>query len=403
MVDFEKKIGAIPEHTGHAHLSPSSASRWIGCPGSAWINAETTDPPEISQAAIEGTNAHEWAEYYLLKLLKETEDLNCDPVEPSCEVDWELEGMAQGYASYVHDKIKELDKLGALPNKQLYTEQAVSLEPIVKGCYGRADAMYLIETERAVIISIFDFKTGRIPVEAKHNPQMKLYAAGIMNALDGFSGVEQKRIVINLHIYQPRYKASSWACTGDQLAYWIRSEVVPTAQSINENNARKHGGPWCKYCKGKNNCPYFYTYKLNSLVDQVEIAEDITVDQLGVLFEVLSEMKANITEALEASEKGLKEATAAGENTGYCLEEKRGARFIPSENQEMVIRNCQEAGIPTEEIVEPVKVKGIAKLEKVCRSHGVDFEDVVAGCIGRRKPTQKLKKIEEFREFDEFF
>lgn len=403
MVDFKAKIGAIPDHTGHAYLSPSSASRWIGCPGSVLINAEAKESLENNQAAIEGTNAHEWAEYYLLKLLKETEGLNCDPVKPSVEIDWELEGMAEGYASYVQDKIKELDKLQPLPNRQLYTEQAVSLEPIVKGCFGRADAVYLIETERAVIISIFDFKTGRLPVEAKHNPQMKLYAAGVMNALDGFSGVDQKKVVINLHIYQPRYKASSWACTGDQLACWIRSVVVPTAKAINENNARKHGGPWCKYCKGKNNCPFFYTYKLNTLVDQVETAEDITTDQLGALFEVLSEMKANINEVLEASEKGLKEATAAGMNTGYCLEEKRGARFIPAENQDAVLRNFQEAGIPTEEVVEPVKVKGIAKLEKACRSHGVEFEDVVAGCVCRRKPTQKLKKIEEFRDFDELF
>lgn len=41
----------------HAKLSPSSAHRWIACPGSVWLSEDA--PKTTSAYAEEGTKAHE--------------------------------------------------------------------------------------------------------------------------------------------------------------------------------------------------------------------------------------------------------------------------------------------------------------------------------------------------------
>ena len=51
---------------GHAVLSPSSAHRWIACPGSVALVATAGAPDTGSVSADEGTAAHEMAERILL-------------------------------------------------------------------------------------------------------------------------------------------------------------------------------------------------------------------------------------------------------------------------------------------------------------------------------------------------
>ena len=52
--------------SGHARLSPSSASRWVACPGSLRLIGERGIKDTSSRAAEEGTAAHELLEVCLL-------------------------------------------------------------------------------------------------------------------------------------------------------------------------------------------------------------------------------------------------------------------------------------------------------------------------------------------------
>ena len=45
----------------HALLSPSSASRWMACPGSAWLCSQIKGDSSSSDFASEGAYAHEVA------------------------------------------------------------------------------------------------------------------------------------------------------------------------------------------------------------------------------------------------------------------------------------------------------------------------------------------------------
>ena len=86
--------------TAHAMLSASSSYRWLHCPPSARLNVKVRD--EASPYALEGSAAHELAEYKLKAALGMKAD---DPTENLSYYSKEMDDAAAFYADHIIESL----------------------------------------------------------------------------------------------------------------------------------------------------------------------------------------------------------------------------------------------------------------------------------------------------------
>lgn len=159
----------MPE--AHAKLGPSSADRWMACPGSVVLSEGM--PSRTSDHAEEGTRAHDLAEAML-----EGKAFKADP------------DMILNVNVYV-EHVKEL---ASKPGAMLHVETQVK---ITEDVWGTLDAAVWSPEERTLYVR--DLKYGQgVPVEVSDNKQLKLYALGALLQW----GYKAK--VVNVGIVQPR-------------------------------------------------------------------------------------------------------------------------------------------------------------------------------------------------------
>ena len=229
----------MPDHKNRAHalLSASSAHRWLACPPSA-VAAELY-PAQDTEFTREGTLAHEVAEGVAKAALNgEARELFWD--DPDKGITHEMIEHAEGYADYIQEHTKSVRAITLL-------EQRVDFSPWVPDGFGTCDCIIIQDTTLTVI----DYKYGKgVAVEAKDNPQMKLYALGALNDYGFAYDIEQ----IEMHIYQPRINnISTDSLTADALMAWAE-EIKPVAAAAAQGGGEYEAGPQCRFCPHAGRC-----------------------------------------------------------------------------------------------------------------------------------------------------
>lgn len=228
----------------HSILGPSSAERWLNCPGSVLLPG----PSLQSEYAAEGTAAHTLSEW-----VRHGQPLASFRGKVLKVGDYEFKvgkNMSESVATFIEEVNKE--RQGSA-----LTEERIQYEELVPGGFGTLDHARL----RSGCAGVKDYKHGKgVVVGAKENPQLMLYALGVWFEYKWVYDIEK----FSLSICQPRVKHfDEWEISLGHLLQWGYDVVRPGAVRALTPGAEFKAGPHCKFCKAKETCPTRAAYKAN--------------------------------------------------------------------------------------------------------------------------------------------
>lgn len=389
----------------HALLSASGASRWLSCTASA--RYEENFPDHSSPYAEEGTIAHELGEIlvkqYLNQITNEEYDERMAEIEKSKYYSSEMFQYMLHYRDYIAERLEKT--LALDPSAFVEVEIRLDFSKWVPEGFGTGDCMIITSKT----IEIIDLKYGKgYKVEAENNPQMRLYALGVLNRYSMIYDFERVKTVI----YQPRL-ASEPSCeelSVVELLSWAENEVVPKAKEAFEGTGTFcPSKSSCKFCKAKQVCGGRAMMNQEILAKHYlpeQIAE-LTLDDVGFVLEQAADLKKWLSDLEALVVKALSSGTPVN---GWKLVEGRSNRTY--KNQTEVKTKLLESGIPQEDIWEE-KLFSITTLEKKLGKKEV--AELLQGLITKPKgkptlvPSSDRRKeivteteiIEMFDDFEE--
>ena len=331
----------------HARLSPSSAHRWMRCPGS--LALESTQPDKSSAFAEEGTRAHELAEKILNGRLQ----------------GFEHQG---GTDPEMHDYVlRYVDAVWTLAEgNELMVEQRVDFSHIVgvENSFGTADAVVIVGNE----LQIHDLKYGRgVQVDAEQNEQLQLYALGALeqfNLLYDFDSVR-------LFIHQPRLNhVSEWALSVEDLeAFGQRAQEAAANVIVMFNIAECEGvntlplenftpgEKQCRFCKASAICTAREQFHMQNVAgdfdDLTAPINDLVTSAIARVPMLTNEQLAEIygqADFLESWLKAIRDRVNSELNAGHPVP---GFKLVTGKQGNRAWRNEVEA----EELLKSFRLK----------------------------------------------
>lgn len=282
----------------HALLSPSSSKRWINCTPSAML--EDAEPDHTSDAAREGTTAHEVAELTVRAMLRQIDGSEwaeqLSRIRANANKNLFDEAMTE-HASNYWDEISirindflEVDDPESL--KTAKVEAKVYMEEVTgeAGQSGHVDFMAWHNTRLLTI----DYKYGQgVRVDAKGNPQLRIYALGMVLGNPG------KFTEVQTVIYQPRLgHLSIETISVKALLDWHKTVVKPAAKMALKGEGKQAAGPWCKFCKIEGKCSTLAGFSTKDAVREFNNIHELSLQHQKEVFEKWDIVKSFFT-ALE--------------------------------------------------------------------------------------------------------
>lgn len=242
----------------HSTWGASKFESIMLCPGKHVL--EAGKPNSVSKYAAEGTAAHQVLTWALQQSKPAAEFIGVD-IEADgfvFVVDEDMAKHVQVTIDYVQDLAGD-DGIVLVDQKVNYSSY---LDVPYDDAWGTLDVAVLRGDE----ITSLDLKYGMgVEVSAEKNPQVMLYALGILATVQGLMGDFTK---VRLAISQPRIKAapSEYDLSVEALEMWghntAKAAVVACLHAMtltehpqfNETFLRP-GEKQCKFCKAKATCP----------------------------------------------------------------------------------------------------------------------------------------------------
>lgn len=295
-----------PEPTGI--LRPSSAPRWVPCPGSHALEARYPDDEE-SPEAREGTAAHWWASERLAGRVYAVGAVapNGHPIDAE---------MVEAGQVYVDDVLAVL--AASSPQTQWFAEKRLTMHALIHPKNEGTTDCFLIDPVRRLIV-VWDFKYGMRFVEVYHHWQLVDYFAGICEGY-GFTPGDVADWRVEFRVAQPRIfhpagQIRSWVATGGEV-WGLFATLSAAAAEAKRPGAWVQTGAHCRDCNGRHAC--MALMKVAGLaVDMADqgVPVDLPPDALGREMKRLTLAKKR----LEARLEGLSEVALAAMRRGQSI------------------------------------------------------------------------------------
>ena len=260
----------------HALLGPSSAHRWMHCTPSAKL--ESTRPDTAGKDAEVGTLAHAIVEERLSRVIKgksrgkTSAKLAKNPLY--------FEGMDDYCDQYVDFVVQLYDSLKE-KHPVMFSEQKVDFSEWVPDGFGTTDTVIIADG----VMYVIDFKFGKgVRVDAKENPQLRLYALGAYNDYSILYDID----VVTTYIVQPRIEdgITSETLRVTTLLDWAENEVKPKADLAIRGAGEAVEGDWCRFCRARDVCKPRAVAFLEHLKDTYQNSMELTPDELARLLPI---------------------------------------------------------------------------------------------------------------------
>ncbi len=359
----------------HALLSASSAHRWLYCTPSAKL--EEQFPDTTSEAAAEGTLAHELAELkgrnYFFTPDFGKRKLNAAVKKLREDALWQEEMM--GYTDDYLDYIKSVAMaFPAMPSAAL--EKRVDYGAYAPGGFGTADCILISGN----VLHIIDFKYGKgVPVSAEGNPQLSLYALGAYEAYKLLYPVS----TVRMSIVQPRLPdgISEWECSLQELLEWGEWVKKRTALAIDGKGDYAPGEKTCRFCRAKARCRARSDYNVKKAFSIGELPPLISAEEAG---KRLLELEDVVKYQKDLQDWALSECLMGHPVPGWKAVEGRGSRDWT--DMEEAFKVLQENQIPRALLYEERPVT-LPQVENTVGKK--EFQELVGGMVMKNpgKPT----------------
>jgi len=349
----------MTEHK-HSLLSPSSAHRWMKCTASVDL---CKDIPRVDNPASEkGTFLHEVAHDYLVNKLPYV-------MMPHVLLD-NAPGEIREYLRYVF-KLQE--------SGTNYYEQRLEIDKSDQSEYkifGTADCVHISNGN----LEIIDLKTGSIPVEAKENLQLLIYA--FMAFKTFCANTPYHGLIVKMTIIQHEV-IDTWELPIEHLTAMTR-DIFRAQTEIYLGDTEYVLGDHCQYCPGKNMCPK-YIQDLKVLDYSFKGIQHLSLDEMQRILLVRKKLDCYLDTIEKELENKLKEGVIL-EN--FELRPKRGRRVLSKSEEEL--RSELRKKDNYEDYLDLKSLTAIEKFDKVFVYENTTY---IAGQLGLA-----IKKVTE----DEF-
>jgi hypothetical protein len=343
----------------HALLSASGSKIWLSCTPAA--RAQEGYPDQESTYSREGSFGHDLASARLNLALGKDDGSELQALRKSSA--WaefytaEIEEAVMGYVTRCLDLYAAVRK--TTPDALALVEQRLDYSPWVVQGFGTGD--FLVITDDLIIVR--DLKLGRgVSVVAEDNSQLKLYAAGALNAYGVLYGARTIRVEID----QPRLGNLSGAeFDVAELSAWLEDYVVPRATLAWNGEGEFVAGEHCRFCRARHRCETRANAALQALgardaeVDFQKVMPTISDERL---VELLPQLDVFIAWASDMKEWALQQHVSGAHRwPGLKLVEGRSTRRLT--NQDEAAARLLKAGVPDSAIYDRVMLP-LTKLEK---------------------------------------
>jgi hypothetical protein len=326
----------------HANLSPSKAHRWLACPGS--LREEAKYPDSTSEAAIDGTHSHTLLEHCIKSGF----------ADPTTFVGQEFEDHDGKFVvavdraqrvktalDYIVARVKEL-------NAECYPETKVDPAHLL----GRDDLSGTVDVQLRASgsLEIIDYKDGMNHVPVEDNPQLELYALGVLAGLKlPINGDYSQFATIRMTIVQPKL-----ALKGMKAIQFIEMPVGQLIEKIgkfvsgafavdNPEAPLVPGESQCKYCRAKGACSALASKAMQEvgiMFEKLDVAQQsadkdpntMTDGQLREIIEA-APLVRQLLESVEA--EALRRMEAGQSISGLKLVHGRGSKSWSLDESEM--------------------------------------------------------------------
>lgn len=338
----------------HAKLSASSSHRWLTCTPS--VNLEQPYPNKSSVFAQEGTLAHELGELGLRYNLKELTKAKYNAAVKVIKVDKLFtEDMPDYVERYVNTCMKKVAEAKSRDKFSIFkVEQRLDFSEWVPEGFGTGDFVIISDGT----IEIIDLKYGKgVPVSAKDNPQMRLYALGALIEFDFVYEIQN----IKMTIVQPRLDSiSTDEISKEDILKWAEEFVKPKAELAMKGEGDFVAGEHCGFCRAKSVCKARADKNLELTKFEFRTTETLSDNDIA---EVLGKVDELVKWASDIKDYALEQALLGVVYEGYKVVEGRSNRKYTDVSRIADILIANE--FTEDKIYKPEELLALTKMESV--------------------------------------